>query len=914
MVFRSILVVCACVALIRAQQPPANFFPLKIFTCYDQPGGQLSSKPYQQWEYKSADQTIRLLNFPDICIDIDGYGTQDDASLQTFSCHTDDKDPTHQNQEWRLTADGHIVSTMSGRCIDVANFANVSGSRVHLWDVLPDNTLGNQNQRWVWNADNTVRGLMSGLCLDGGTITDCFHAPFSSYPWCNISLDAPTRARALVAAMTLDEKAVNLQNSNPGVARLGAPINPFSEALHGVLVGCGKSSGPDSTGCPTSFPHALALGATFNRSLWRAVGSAITTEARALNNQGIAGLFYWAPDINLFRDPRWGRGQEVPGEDPFLTGEYVMHYTRGFQEGPDSRYLKAVSTAKHYCDYDCENCNGTDRGSFDAQVNDRDQVEYYWPQWRAAVEGAHVQSVMCSYNAVNGMPSCGNDLFINGVMRNQWQFDGFVVSDCGAIADGAFTRYIHKHYPGPQQDLYQARQGIAGGCDVNCGSFYSQHIADAVTAGVLDESLVDQAAVRLFTHSIQLGMYDPNVEYRTWGPDQVDTAEHRELALAAARAALVLLKNDNQLLPLKSKNIAVIGPHATATQDMLSNYYGTNTLVNSHSPLAVLQARASVKYAAGLDSIESTNTSGFAAATAAARASDVAVVFVGIHQQQESEGLDRVTLTLPGAQEALVRAVLGANPNTVLVLINGGPLAIDTLKKSVPAILEAWYPGELGGDAIADILYGVVSPAGRLPTTIYPSSFINVRPITNMDLRAAGGITYRHYTGTPLWPFGFGLSYTTFRFVPLQSVVTVTTAQMAEHHAIYYRTRGTQSSPAAYQVNVTNTGSVDSDVVVLGFINSTDPDSPLSELFDFARVFVKVGQTVTVTLSVSPQVLSLVDSKGNERLQPGPYSVSFGVDGAAEGHAAQATLRATGETKMLFEYEAIKRTWAARVA
>lgn len=230
---------------------------------------------------------------------------------------------------------------------------------------------------------------------------------------------------------------------------------------------------------------------------------------------------------------------------------------------------------------------------------------------------------------------------------------------------------------------------------------------------------MDQAAIRLFTHSIQLGMYDPDVEYRTWGPEVLDTPEHRALALAAAHQAIVLLKNDGGLLPVApKKTLAVIGPHATATQDMLSNYHGTNILVDSHSPLAALQARASwpVTYSAGLPSIESTDISGFAAAAAAAKSCDVAIVFVGIHQAQESEGLDRINITLPGAQEALVAAVLAANPNTVVVLINGGPLAIDRLQITVPAIVEAFYPGELGGDAIADVLLGVVSPAGQIPT------------------------------------------------------------------------------------------------------------------------------------------------------------------------------------------------------
>ena len=232
---------------------------------------------------------------------------------------------------------------------------------------------------------------------------------------------------------TMFHQVQNMQNRNPGVPRLGVPTFRFGECLHGVLSGCGAAYGNDSTGCPTSFPHALGLAATFNRTLWTMAGRTVSTEARALHNQDKAGVAFWAPDVNLFRDPRWGRGQEVPGEDPLVSAEYVAHYSTGLQSMDDSKYLKVVSTCKHFSAYDLENWNGTNRQYFDARVSDQDLVDYYWVPFRSCVERAHVQSIMCSYNAVNGVPSCANSLFMNDIARGEWGFDGFFVSDCGAV-------------------------------------------------------------------------------------------------------------------------------------------------------------------------------------------------------------------------------------------------------------------------------------------------------------------------------------------------------------------------------------------------------------------------------------------------------------------------------------------------
>eukprot|EP01084_Bolivina_argentea_P263558 446125_1 len=397
--------------------------------------------------------------------------------------------------------------------------------------------------------------------------------------------------------MTLNEKVQNLGSTNPGIPRLGVPKNSFHEALHGVLVGCGAIY-QNNTGCPTSFPHATLLGATFNRSLWRHIGEAISTEARSFANQGISGLYYWAPDINLFRDPRWGRGQEVPGEDPFLTGQYAAQFIYNFQYGEDSKYLKTVAVCKHYADYDQEGTWGIGRTSFNANVTMQDQVDYYWPAWRTTIQVGKTQAIMCAYNAINNVPSCGNDYFINQIARQEWGFNGFLESDCSAIGDGAFEAYIQSIYPSNKynktmQQYETVRLAIESGCDTNCGNFYFDHLEDTVNAGIISENDIEIALKRVFRRTINLGKLDfnPSPYYRdinAFGLAQIDSPKHRILALNAAEQSIVLLKN-NGILPLSTKNvngkkIALIGPNANATENMLSNYAGNNILVYSNSP------------------------------------------------------------------------------------------------------------------------------------------------------------------------------------------------------------------------------------------------------------------------------------------------------------------------------------------
>ncbi|XP_065841345.1 uncharacterized protein [Oscarella lobularis] len=793
---------------------------------------------------------------------------------------------------------------MNKRCVEGHSGGKMAGTNVEM-----GRCNGESSQSWFYNkTDYTFRyGADMALCLDAGSSTNCSESPASQYPYCNCSLDAETRAKDLVSRLENVEKTRSMESlkrsngaghSNGGVPRLGVPEFLFGECLHGVKTGCGSSPNNASTGCPTSFPHALGLAATFNHTLWSLAGEIVSTEARSLHNQGIAGIAFWAPDVNLFRDPRWGRGQEVPGEDPFLSAEYVAHYSTGLQSIDDSKYLKIISTCKHFSAYDLENWNGTDRHHFDARVTDQDLVDYYWVPFRSCVERARVRSIMCSYNSVNGVPSCANSLFQNDIARGEWGFDGFFVSDCGAVSN------IENHHNYTKNSNDTCRVAVLGGCDMNCGRFYSENLNAAVENGSVPEAAITEASYRIYREFIRLGELDPPelVSYKSLGPEVVDTSDARQLAYEAAQQMIVLLKNDGNLLPLdakKIKTLALIGPHANATQAMLSNYHGTNTLVDSHSPLQALEkilGPDKIKYAQGCK-IDANDTSMIKDAVAAAKTSDVVIIFVGLDETQESEGKDRTVLDLPGSQNDLVEAVYAAGKPTVVVLINGGPLAVSWIQDHVPAIVEAFYPGEMGGDAIADVLLGKISPAGRLPVTVYPSDFVNKRSMFDMSLSDNGGITYRYYAGKALWEFGYGLSYTSFSY----------NWSSLTSDVVNYNIDDVIRSPINYTVVVTNTGSMLGDDVVLAFLTSPPyPGGPLKELFGFQRVRLAPGESTTVHLSVPPLVLASVDGDGVQAIKSGRYGVRVGE--------LESEFNLVGQERVLFNLKTIRERHAAKLS
>jgi len=768
------------------------------------------------------------------------------------------------------------------------------------------------------------------------------NAPRSAY--CDADLAPAERAADLAQRLSLYDWQSLLQNGNVGVPRFGIPPVAFNEALHGVVFGCGpthtdNATGYTSSGCPTSFPHATLMGGAFNRSLWRSVASAISDEGRALHNSNGYALLAWAPDINPFRDPRWGRGQEVAGEDPFHIAEYIYEYARGLQEGEDPRYTKLVSTAKHATGYDLENWAGNDRNSFTARISLHDAVEYFWPPFESATQRGHVKSIMCSYNAVDlggagEVPSCAWGWFQMDVLRGEWGWDGFIVSDCGAIAD----INVGHHYVGNMSAA--AAAGILAGTDVNCGSVYSGNIALAVGEGLMALEDVAAAGRRFLAVVFGTGLFDPpeRVPYNRYGPEKVDSLANRRLAFEAAVQGIALLANGPTstpwgeglpLLPLRAaalrgKTVAVIGPNANSTA-LLSIYTGSNAVVANQSVLSALQRRGAAEGFAVTSALGCSwscgSTAGFAAAVAAAAAADVVVLAVGLYPggggsipdggpTQEDEGFDRSDLALPGSQATLVAAVAAAGRPVVLVLIHGGPLALDAAALALPAVVDAHYPGEIGGDAVAHVLFGdsPMAASGRLTTTVYPAEFAQQRNMSDYELAPHGavpGVTHLYYSGgAEQWPFGFGLSYASFTFEWLDGEpppCEIAVEQLA------------RGAAPPFAVNVTNTGAAAADVSALAFVSTGVPGEPLQKLFDFQRAAdVQPGQSVVLQFTLPPAVAAAVTREGARVLRAGAAlevaigdvprgarAPGSGLIAPAEGERAGARARArvllTGE-------------------
>ena len=514
----------------------------------------------------------------------------------------------------------------------------------------------------------------------------------------------------------------------------------------------------------------------------------------------------------------------------------------------------------------------------------------------------------CSYNAIGGVPSCANSKFNNDLVRGEWGWDGFFVSDCNALTD--FLPPKHNFSQTPVEAVVAA---LKGGTDLECDHLFKEHGAAALAAGNITMEEIDTSISRTLAHVFALGALDgpDDVVYQSYGPEMVDTTEHRLLSLSVAEQAMTLLKNDppsrsgsssdsneRVLLPLKhTERIAFLGAHANYTTEMLSNYHGQNTLVfNFSTVMAAQRLGLNFIYRPGVNTMNITNTSTsfIPAAVAAAKSADVAVVVAGLNQECESEQIDRgpggrgcPTLGLPGAQQALLEAVVDANPRTVLVLINGGMLSTRWAKENVPAILEAYYPGQLGGLAIVNTLLGKNNPGGKTPTTWYDDSILK-RDIHDMDLMSGEGLTHLYYKGEPLWPFGWGRSYTSFSYawdsgaVALASEVTTDKAARGD---------------IQYACTVKNTGPVSGDAVVLGFVNSTDPQFPRQRLFGFERVTLMVGESKTVLLTVDAKHLGIVDSKGRRWLNTGSFTVAVGDVIAPTSH----TFMVTGVAPVLLE-------------
>jgi beta-glucosidase len=824
------------------------------------------------------------------------------------------------------------------------------------------------------------------------------------------------RVDALIGQMTLDEKVSQMRDRAPAIPRLGIPkYDWWNEGLHGVAF----------AGTATNFPQVIGMAATWDTGLVHRMAQTISTEARAKYNQAMRendhemffGLTFWAPNINIFRDPRWGRGQETYGEDPYLTGRMGVAFVSGMQ-GDDPNFLKVVSTPKHYAVH-----SGPEptRHKANVDVSPHDLEDTYLPAFRATVTEAHAQSVMCAYNAIDGAPACANPMLLRDHLRDAWHFDGYVVSDCAALSDISTG-----HHFAPDM-AHAAADAIRAGADLECGFGDGQAfmaLADAVHRNLVSEAEVDRALHRLFRARFRLGMFDPpgSYAYGRIPMTEVNSAEHRQLSLQAARESVVLLKNEKKTLPLAAgiQRIAVVGPTAELVQSLQGNYNGPPPA--PVSPLAGMQKRfasAHIAYAQGSSLVEGLampiETSALTPATGtgngltaeyfnspvihgppvlkridrtinfnwdkvipvpglhrddysvrwtgtftppapgqyklgvrvnycyachnaerftlyldgkivvastaaktaergevleapiaftgrsphairleyfhaqgsagidltwqappaalrqqaveAAKDSDVTVAFVGLSPSLEGEempvkldgfsGGDRTAIDLPAAQEDLLKAIAATGKPLVVVLQNGSALAVNWAQQHASAILEAWYPGEEGGTAIAETLAGDNNPSGRLPLTFYAS----MDQLPPFDSYSMQGRTYRYFTGKPLYEFGFGLSYTTFAYDHLRAPSAWVEA----------------GEPVVIEADVRNTGAVAGDEVAELYLKQpTGFETPLHELAGFHRVHLAPGESAHLQFSLDPRSLGQVDAQGNRIIQPGVYRFTLG--------------------------------------
>ncbi|KDQ58994.1 glycoside hydrolase family 3 protein [Jaapia argillacea MUCL 33604] len=715
--------------------------------------------------------------------------------------------------------------------------------------------------------------------------------------------DAVTRAQAVVDLFTVPELINNTVNGSPGVPRLGLPAYQWwSEALHGVAQSPGVNfSTSGNFSYATSFPQPILMGAAFDDALILQVATVVGTEGRAFNNFGRAGLDFWTPNINPFKDPRWGRGQETPGEDPYHIAQYVYNLIQGLQGGLDPMpYFRVAADCKHFAAYDMEDWNGNVRYGFDAMVTQQDLSEFYLPSFQSCVRDAKVASVMCSYNAVNGIPSCANTYLLQDVLRDYWGLgpDRWVTSDCDAIGN----IYTPHNYTATYAEA--VADALLAGTDLDCGTTYSTYLPEAYNQSLINEGNLRAALTRQYASLVRLGYFDPaDVQpYRQLSWSDVNTPSSQALAYTAAVEGIALLKNDGTL-PLSSsiKNIALIGPWANATRQMQGNYNGIAPYLIS--PLMAAQAAGyNVTYVLGTN-ITSNDTSGFAAAVAAAKAADAVIYAGGIDLTVEAEAMDRYNITWPGNQLDLVAELQMLGKPLIVAQFGGGQIDDSVLKNnaSVNAIVWGGYPGQSGGTALFDILTGKVAPAGRLPITQYPYNYVNEVPMTDMTLRPSAtnpGRTYKWYSGTPVYAFGTGLHYTTFSYewikAPASTYCIETIVSQAQATSEYLD----KAIFDTFEVNVKNTGSVVSDYVALLFVNGTYGPAPYPNkaLASYNRLHSIPSNygCATASLTVTLGSIARADSYGNMWIYPGSYE--FALDTAGE---LMATFELTGNATQI---------------
>ncbi|QGH33644.1 glycoside hydrolase family 3 protein [Gracilibacillus salitolerans] len=681
------------------------------------------------------------------------------------------------------------------------------------------------------------------------------------------SLSFEERVNDLVAQMSLKEKAAQLIHKSCAIPRLGIPsYNWWNESLHGVA----------RAGVSTMFPQAIGLAATFDTELLEEVGDVIATEGRAKhhefarkNDRGIyKGLTFWAPNINIFRDPRWGRGHETYGEDPYLSGKLGVAYINGIQ-GNDPKYLKAAACAKHFAVH-----SGPEelRHEFNAQVNKKDLYETYLPAFRDAVKDGNVEAIMGAYNAVNGEPCCGSETLLEQILRQEWEFQGHVVSDCWAVVD------FHEGHRVTSTKQESAALAINNGCDLNCGSMY-KYLVRGVEEGLISEETIDTSVKRLMMTRMKLGMFDEesNVPYANILFEVNDSKEHNELALETAKKSLVLLKNKDNFLPLnkeKTKSIAVIGPNANSREALIGNYEGTaSQYITVLDGIRSALPDSRIYYAEGCELYNKKQSAldhpedRISEAISIAERSDVVVLCLGLDATIEGEEMhesntfgsgDKPTLELPGLQRDLMKKLHETGKPIVLVNLSGSAIALNWADEHLPAVVQAWYPGAQGGKAIASLIFGEYSPSARLPVTFYKSS----EELPDFHDYSMKNRTYRYMENEALYSFGYGLSYTSFIYKPVNQL----------DHSF------STSENINIQLSIQNTGEMEAEEAIQIYVRNIEASVrvPNLELKGFKKIKLKPKEEKVIEFTVTPRDLSLITEEGIRVIEPGHYQIFIG--------------------------------------
>lgn len=668
------------------------------------------------------------------------------------------------------------------------------------------------------------------------------------------------RVKILIGQLTLEEKVQQMMHNAPAIPRLGIPAYDWwNEALHGL----GRS------GNASIFPQAIGLAATFDPDLALRTATAVSDEARAIHNAAIArdnrvrytGLTFWTPNINIFRDPRWGRGQETYGEDPYLTSEMGLKFMQGLQ-GNNPKYLKVAACAKHFAVH-----SGPERlrHEFNATVSNKDLFETYLPAFKALVDGG-VESVMCAYNRTNSEPCCGSGVLLVDILRGKWGFKGHVVSDCWAIQD------FHTGHKVTANPVESAVMALKNGVNLNCGITYFPNLVKAVEQGLLKEEEINQSLAILLRTRFKLGMFDKmeSDPYAAISPTVINCDKHRKIALESAQKSIVLLKN-NGVLPLSkfTKSLFLTGPNATSTDALLGNYYGLNQnmvtiqegIIGHLSPGSVMQYKQGFLAARG-------NVNPIDWTTGEAKDADVCIVAMGLTgnlEGEEGEAIesdtygDRLDYNLPENQIKFLKNLRKDNKKPIIVIITAGsPINMTEISALADAVIWAWYPGEEGGNAVADVLFGDISPSGRLPIT-FPKSLDQLPPFENYDMQ---GRTYRYMTEEPFYPFGYGLSYTRFAYSDIKISKSVV--------------RKNESFDV--EVAVQNQGKMESDEVVQLYLKRENEKiiTPLFSIKGFKRIRLKGGESTKVIFAITPEMMSMFDENGDILIEKGNVKIFVG--------------------------------------